>query len=94
MELATVRSYRDPVSAHVARAMLDEAGIPSFVWDEHLINVQWLYSTALGGAKLEVACRDLERAAAILDGHDASDLGTIPESRLPLAEGDVCPASR
>ena len=92
MELVTLRSYRDPVSAHVARAILEENDIPSFVWDEHVINVQWLYSTALGGAKLRVAEGDVERAEAILNRHDEADLGEVPEGRLPPAEGDTCPS--
>lgn len=91
MELVTLRAYRDPVSAHVARAILDEAGIPSFVWDEHVIGVQWLYSTALGGAKLKVARRDVKRATEVLARHGESELGSVPEGRLPAADGDICP---
>ena len=75
----------------MARSALDDADIPSVVLDEHLVTVQWLYSTAIGGVKVKVAERDVVRAKAVLDRHDEAALGAVPESRLPPASGDTCP---
>lgn len=72
--------------------MLEGAGIPAFVADDHLISTQWLYSTALGGVKLQVVSEDLEAARDLLDRHGIDDLATIPESQQPPADGDICPS--
>ncbi len=40
MPLVTLRSYRDPIEADVARAHLEEAGIASVVFDDHLFTTQ------------------------------------------------------
>jgi len=50
----------------MARAKLDSEGIPAFVADEHTINMQWLYSNAMGGVRLKVPSSVAERAIDIL----------------------------
>lgn len=52
--LVTVSRYSFPYEAHLARALLESEGIPAFVADEHTINMQWLYSDAMGGVRLQV----------------------------------------
>lgn len=52
--LITISSYSLPYEAHIAKSRLDSEGIPSFIADEHTINMQWLYSQSLGGVKLQV----------------------------------------
>lgn len=52
--LVTVGRYSFPYEAHIARALLESEGIPAFVADEHTVNMQWLYSDALGGVRLQV----------------------------------------
>tara|TARA_R100001143_G_scaffold755_1_gene2242 strand:- start:4968 stop:5165 length:198 start_codon:yes stop_codon:yes gene_type:complete len=47
--LKTVATFSFPHEAHIARAKLESEGIPALVADEHTINMQWLYSNALGG---------------------------------------------
>ena len=46
--LKTIATYSFPYEAQIARARLDSEGIPAFVADEQTINMQWLYSNALG----------------------------------------------
>lgn len=91
MSLVTLRSYRDPIEADVARAHLEDAGIASVVFDDHLITMQWLYSTAVGGAKLEVEAADVVRAKEILSEDRSADLAGIPESQNPPSDGEQCP---
>ena len=52
--MVTVASFSFPHEAHIARASLEAAGIPAVVADEHTISMQWLYSNALGGVKVQV----------------------------------------
>lgn len=64
--LATVATYNFPYQAHLARARLESMDIPAFVADEHTINMQWLYSDALGGVRLQVPAPFAEEARQIL----------------------------
>lgn len=71
--LVTVASYSFPHEAHLAKARLEAEGIPVFVADEHTVNMQWLYSNAIGGVKVQVPLRFAEEAKDILT-RDYSDL--------------------
>lgn len=50
-----VGRFSFPHEAQIARASLEAAGIPAFIADEHTINMNWLYSHALGGVRVMVA---------------------------------------
>ena len=84
--LVTVSTYSFPYEAHIAKAKLDAEGIPAFVADEHTINMQWLFSNAMGGVKLQVPQTFVERALDILSEDDEAAL-------LQQQGGDfpVCP---
>lgn len=71
--LVTVASYSFSHEAHLAKARLEAEGIPVFVADEYTVNVQWLYSNAIGGIKVQAPLRFAEEAKAIL-AQDYSDL--------------------
>lgn len=62
----TVATFSFPHEAHIVRAMLEAEGIPAIVADEHTINMDWLYSNALGGVKVQVPEAMLADAAEIL----------------------------
>jgi hypothetical protein len=66
MALTTIASFRETHSAHIARAKLEAAGIPAFVADEHLVGVQWFYSDAIGGVKIQVPDSFAEEAREIV----------------------------
>lgn len=64
--LITIARYSLPYEAHLAKSRLDAEGIPAFVADEHTIGMQWLYSNALGGVRLQVPEPWAEEARCIL----------------------------
>jgi len=64
--LITIARYSLPYEAQLARSRLDAEGIPAFVADEHTINMQWLWSDALGGIRLQVPEPFVEQARAVL----------------------------
>jgi len=64
--LVTISRYSFPYEAHLARSLLETEGIPAFVADEHTINMQWLYSDALGGVRLQVPEPYVQAAQKIL----------------------------
>jgi tetratricopeptide (TPR) repeat protein len=65
-ELVTIARVSHPVEAHVMKGKLASEGIWAFVADEDLIAAYWLYSDAVGGVKLQVSERNVERALEIL----------------------------
>ena len=81
--LVTIARYSLPYEAHLARSRLDAEGIPAFVADEHTIGMQWLYSNALGGVRLQVPEPCVEEARRIL----AEDL----EAPLVESQGEDKP---
>src|SRR5579871_2650702 len=44
--LVTVKSYRDLTEALVGRSLLESAGIPAWIADEHLVRMNWFLSNA------------------------------------------------
>ncbi|MCG2635315.1 MAG: DUF2007 domain-containing protein [Gammaproteobacteria bacterium] len=50
----TVARFSFPHEAHIARAQLEAAEIPAVIADEHTIGMDWLYSNALGGVRVQV----------------------------------------
>ena len=86
--LTTICRFSHPFEAQVARARLEAAGIPVFVSDEHTINMQWLYSNALGGVRLQVplACR--EEALALLAADNSEALLAADDDNEALLAAD------
>jgi hypothetical protein len=62
-----IKKFSHPFEAQVARASLESAGIQVFIADEHTINMDWLYSNAMGGVRLLVSVEDADEARRILE---------------------------
>lgn len=52
--LVTIGKYSTPYEANMVKSQLESAGIPVFIADEFTIGMNWLYSNALGGVKVQV----------------------------------------
>jgi Flp pilus assembly protein TadD len=65
-ELVTIAAFSFPAEAHVLRAKLEEEGVWAFVANEGIVTANWLYSNAVGGAKLQVREHEVEKALEIL----------------------------
>lgn len=81
--LVTVAHYSLAYEAHLGKTRLESEGIPAFIADEHTVNMQWLYSNALGGVKLQVPPSFADRALAVLNEDRAIPLDVNEE---PLCE--------
>ncbi len=81
--LITIATFTHPTEAHVHRAKLESEGIPAFVADENVVTMNWFYSTAIGGVKLQVAEPNAERAQQILNDIDRfnGDRDALPEDQ-------------
>ncbi len=60
-KLITIANFTLPVEANLAKAKLESDGIQSFVIDEHTVGMDFAYSQALGGVKLQVRKKDARR---------------------------------
>ena len=65
-KIVTFESYYDPMLAHIVRTRLEANGISCFIADENTIGANPLYNQAVGGVKIKVFERDLERCREIL----------------------------
>lgn len=88
IKLVTVADFQYPTLAYLSQAKLKFEGIKSVVFDDYLINADWLYLVALGGVKLKVCETDAPRAASIL----AEIRDYIPGKAARAKEG--CPRCR
>ena len=65
--MITVASFSKPEEAHLLRMRLEAGGVPAYIQNENLVQVDWLYSNAIGGVRVQIADDDLEDARSILD---------------------------
>ncbi len=65
--MIVIARYSFPHQALLAKSSLEVAGIPCFIADEYTINMQWLYSDAMGGVRLFVEEADVEKALEVLN---------------------------
>jgi hypothetical protein len=89
--IITFEQYYDPMLAHIVRTKLEDEGIPCFLADENVIAANPVFNQAVGGIKLKIFERDLERCREIMaqtgDLHE-QDHFEIDEETNSLA---VCP---
>ncbi|EXB46687.1 DUF2007 domain-containing protein [Acinetobacter sp. 1000160] len=82
MKWVVAETYSFPYEAQIAKTQLEAASIPTRIENEHTINMDWLYSNALGGVRLLVPDRYLEQAQALL----AQDFSQELEQEFGLSE--------
>jgi hypothetical protein len=87
--LVTIAQYRDLPEAGLAKSRLEAAGITCFLDNEYTIGINWLYSNALGGVKLNVPEENAEEAKAIIE--EVAEPTTAPEESEELLPDSVCP---
>ena len=70
MALIVFKTFNNPVEAHLLRTQLENEGILSFVFDENMISINPFYNVALGGVKVMIHEKDIERASEIVENVD------------------------
>ena len=64
--LVTVARFRDLIEAQLAKGKLEAAGIQTFLANENIVSLDWFYSQAVGGLRLQVQAGDVADATAVL----------------------------
>lgn len=65
--LATVARFDAPHAAHLAKARLDDAGIPCTLAHEDMAGLPMVFDAKRGGIQLKVPARFADEARAVLD---------------------------
>lgn len=65
--LVTIATFDEAPKAHLAKSLLERAGIRAALTDEDTVSNIWHLSTAIGGIKVKVLEEDAERAVAVLE---------------------------
>jgi hypothetical protein len=65
-ELVTLWRYRDLPEALVARSKLDSQEVWCVLADDNTVRLDWFWSNAVGGVRLQVADDDAEYAMSLL----------------------------
>jgi len=86
-----VASFLHEWLAYLAKGRLEAEGIEAAVFDGYMVSSCWIYSFAIGGARVAVRPEDVERAKEVLVTPYAEMLAEVEESRLPVPPEDVCP---
>lgn len=89
--LITIATFSFPHEAHLAKSRLEAMGIPSFIADEHTINMDWLFSNAMGGVRLQVPREFAAQAHEALS--EPIEIEPIPElEEEPVPAAPTCPS--
>ena len=65
--LVTVGVFQFVAEAELMQSSLENEGIPAYLTNDHIIAMDWLLATAVGGVKLQVAHEDAEAALQIVN---------------------------
>lgn len=69
-KIVVYSTYYNPIEANIIKAKLEDSEIPCFLTDENISTIQPLFNQAVGGVKLNVFERDVERIHELLtDDH-------------------------
>jgi hypothetical protein len=89
---AVARVYTTVLEAQLAKSVLDAAGVPAHLVNEHLVSMNWAYSNAVGGVQVVVPEERLEEARTLLDTDAAvAAIAIGGPADAPPAPDDVCP---
>lgn len=67
MEQVTVKIFDNAISARLLKARLESEEIDCFIQDEHMVTMNPLFNVALGGIKLKVWEKDVEKALEVIN---------------------------
>lgn len=64
--MITVGTFSKPEEAHLLRMRLEAGGVAAFIQYENMVQMDWLYSNAIGGVRVQIAEEDVDAAKEIL----------------------------
>ncbi|MFZ6052559.1 putative signal transducing protein [Halocola ammonii] len=62
MPLITIKTFETPIEAHLLKVKFESEGVPCYLFDEEIVQLNPIYNVATGGVKLKVHEGDLQKA--------------------------------
>jgi hypothetical protein len=88
-KIVVYETFADPIKANIVKGLLESYGIECFLTDENIVTLNALYSIAVGGVKLNIFEKDIDKVSSILQSEnmpsEVKNLGDEEKSKL------VCP---
>lgn len=88
-KIIVFQTFSDPIQANIVKGLLSSYAIECFLSDENIVTLNALYSNAVGGVKLNVFERDIERISEILQSENLLPKIDSPEIKEQIQI--VCP---
>jgi len=88
----TIATYIGAWEAHLARTKLESEGIYALVLDDQTASINWIYSSAHGGVRLQVREEDSARAIHLLETTSKIEPALQQESPALDTTAPLCPA--
>ncbi|MFA6276396.1 MAG: DUF2007 domain-containing protein [Pedobacter sp.] len=86
-KIIVYRTYYNPIEASIVKGRLEDSDIPCFLTDENVATIQPLYNQAIGGVKLNVFEKDVNRINELL----AEEQNNIEvENEVPTTDKISC----
>ncbi len=63
--MITIARFSKPEEAHLLRLRLEAGGVSAYIQDENMVQMDWLYSNAIGGVRVQISEDDIEDAHEI-----------------------------
>jgi hypothetical protein len=64
--MITVATFSEPEEAHLLRLRLGAGAVDAYLQDENTVQMNWLYSNAIGGVRVQIDEGDIEAAKEIV----------------------------
>ena len=66
MELITIKTFDNSFETHLLKTKLESEGINCYIFDENIVSMNPLFNNVIGGIKLKVNSKSIEKAKEIL----------------------------
>jgi len=71
-KIVVYETFLDPINAHIVKGLLNSYGIECFLTDELMVTLHVAYNAAIGGVKLHVFEKDVDRIQDILKSENSA----------------------
>lgn len=88
-KIVVYQSYLDPINANIVKGLLDSYGIECFLSDENIVTLNAMYSSVVGGVKLNVFEKDIDRINTLLKAENMNTETDLPGEKEK--SGTICP---
>jgi hypothetical protein len=88
--LKTIAKFQYLPLAELAKIKLESEGILCFLQDKNMVGINWMYSNAIGGVKLQVPVEHEDIAKKILDKDCSAELDMVEEEFSTIGNSGLC----